>query len=264
MKLSKIIGSFGALVLALAACTTQPSGEKFGFRTGDYSVYENVALDSAGRTSGATTRSTRTVLRTGVTVGGQSDAVEIIDSNFASTPTTVSRVYYRVANDEVFYYLDTNGVAAQVGALAMGGAVPTLRGFTARWVKEAELKDAAGTQDFPSVDFSISTEQPPLGTITVNVKIVGRNQGKTALMSNSSTTYQTHKQAQTVTVSTSLLGAVLNIPVTSDYYYGIPAEGAPRTIIRREAKSTSVSIPLLGAITVPGQRSSLVSFRAGQ
>jgi len=264
MKLSKIIGSCAALVLALAACTTQPSGEKFGFRTGDYSVYDNVALDSTGQATGAVTRSTRTVVRTGVTVGGQSDAVEIIDSNFASTPTTVSRVYYRVTNDEVFYYLDTNGVAGQVGALAMGGAVPTLRGFTPRWVKEAELKDAASTQDFPSVDLSISTEQPPLGTITVNVKLTGRNQGKTALMTNSSTTYQTHKQSQTVTVSTSLLGIMLNIPVTSDYYYGIPAEGAPRTIIRREAKSTSINVPILGAITVPGQRSSLVSFKAGQ
>lgn len=266
MKFSKILGLVALLVtLVLQACDPNAGGEKFGFRTGDYSVYENVAIDSAGRTVGATTRSTRTVLRTNVSIGGQSDAAELVDSTFGAGGPTVTRTFYRVSNDELFYYLDTTGVAAAVGALGMGAPAPRLTGFTPRWVKEAEFKDAASTTDFPEIAFSVSTEQPPLGTVMVNAKIVGRNLGKTALMANSNTTYQTHRQTQTITVSTTIpLVGSISIPVTNDYYFGIPSTGAPRTLIRAEAKAASVNIPILGPLSLPGQRRTLVSFTPGR
>ncbi|MCU0424488.1 MAG: hypothetical protein MUF71_02560 [Candidatus Kapabacteria bacterium] len=266
MKFSKILG-FAALlvVLVLQSCDPNAGGEKFGYKAGDYSVYETVAIDSAGRQQGTPTRSTTTVLRTNVSVGGQSDAAELVDSTFGAGGPTVTRTFYRVSNDEVFYYLDTAGIGAVVGALGMGATAPRLTGFTPRWVKSAELKDAAGTMDFPEISFSVSTEQPPLGTVMVTAKIVGRNQGKTAVMINSSTTHQTHRQSQTVTASSTIpLVGNISIPVTTDTYFGIPSTGAPRTIVRTESKATSINIPILGPLALPGSRRTLVSFTPGK
>ncbi len=266
MKFSKILG-FAALlvVFVLQSCDPNAGGEKFGYRTGDYSVYETVAIDSAGRQQGTPTRSTTTVLRTNVSVGGQSDAAELVDSTFGAGGPTVTRTFYRVSNDEVFNYLDTAGVGAAVGALGMGAMAPRLTGFTPRWVKIGELKDAAGTMDFPEISFSVSTEQPPLGTVMITARIVGRNLGRTSVMINSNTTHQTHRQTQTITVTSTLpLVGSISIPVTSDSYFGIPSTGAPRTIVRTESRASSINIPILGPISVPGSRRTLVSFTPGR
>ena len=243
--------------LILASCNPEPAGDKFGFITGDYAVYETVEIDSAGRATSPVERSSTTVLRTNLNIGGQNDAVEIVDTTFVTGGAPeVQRGYLRIANDELFRYIDTNFIGGIASAFGSGASV---QGFTPRWVKIAELKDAASTQDFPSTDITFSASDAILGTVNIGAKFTGKNLGRSSLMANN-TTYQVHRNSQTVTVSVSLLGTNINLPVTSTYNYGIPSTGAPRTMIQSESKG--VSTPLFGSI--PGERKTLISFVPGR
>jgi hypothetical protein len=259
MKLFKHSLALAAFVcgLVLASCNPEPAGGKFGFVTGDYTVYETVDIDSAGRAIGPTTRSSTTVLRTNLNIGGQNDAVEIVDTNFVpGGPPEVQRGYLRIANDELFRYIDTNFIGNIASALAPGASV---QGFTPRWIKIGELKDAASTQDFPTTDIMFSATDAALGTVNIGAKFTGKNLGRSSLTANN-TTYQVHRNSQTVTVSVALLGININLPVTTTYNYGIPSTGAPRTMIQSESKE--ISTPLFG--NIPGERKTLVSFTPGK
>ncbi|MCS6809190.1 MAG: hypothetical protein RML40_10730, partial [Bacteroidota bacterium] len=111
MKLSLFLAYAVFLAVFAASCTIQPSTEKFGFRTGDYTVYQQVTLDTTNAPiRDSVFRVTSTVVATGQSIGGQNDAVLIIDSIFAAGSTTrlISRdsSYFRIANDEIYWYFN--------------------------------------------------------------------------------------------------------------------------------------------------------------
>ncbi len=272
MKFFKILGAFAILAIAMAACTSPtptPSGngEAFSFKQGDYTVYQAVALDSASNPSGATYRVTRIIARTGLSVGGQTDAILVVDTTFAANGTTVAGIdslYYRIANNEVYSYFDLNTIRQIVrGIVSVFGGSPdiALRGFTPGWVKEAELNDAAATIDFPTNTFTTSFDAPLVGAVTVTAKVNGRNQGRTTLTANS-TSYQVHRQTQRYDISTTI-GLTLNLPFETDF--GASSQGAPRTIIRAQQNTVTVAIPAFGIRqSVPGERRTMTSFTAGK
>lgn len=256
------------MLLATSCELFQPAPEKFGFRTGDITVYENVQLDSNGNTvANTTTRSARLVVRTGVSIGGQTDAALVVDSLYDRNNrlTGLDTTYYRVANNEVFTYFDLGSVS-QIAASLGGGAIApgAVTGFEAKWVKVAELNDAAGTADFPQTEVSATFTAQPFGAIGLVARFSGRNQGATDLTVGTNR-YRAHRQNQTLTVSASLpVVGRLQIATPITYDFGIPAQNStPRTILRIEQKGTSVNIPIVGNIAVPGSRSTIQSFRAG-
>jgi hypothetical protein len=259
-----------AFVLLATSCNLfQPAVEKFGFRAGDYTEYQNVILDTAGNAvSGSTTRSTRIVVRTGVSIGGQTDAALVVDSNFTAAGglSNLDTTYYRVANDEVFYYFDLGAIAQIAGGLGGGGAVSgtAISGFTPAWVKLGETKDAAGTADFPSTDIAATITAQPFGAIGLVAKFTGRNQGATNVTIGANT-YRAHRQTQTFSLTASLpVVGRLQISTPVVYDLGVPAQNStPRTIIRTEQKAASFTLPILGTTVIPGSRTTLVSFRAG-
>lgn len=259
----------GAFLLLATSCELfQPAQEKFSFRTGDYTVYENVQLDSSGNTvANTTTRSTRTVLRTGVSIGSQTDAALVVDSLYTSANrlSSVDTTYYRVANNEVFTYFDL-GAINQVAAGIGGGGISagTVTGFEAKWVKIAELNDAAGTADFTQTEVTATINAQPFGAIALVARFSGKNLGATDLTIGTNR-YRSHRQTQTFNVSASLpvVGRIqIATPVTYDF--GIPSQSStPRTILRTEQKAASVTVPIVGTVVVPGSRSTMTSFRAG-
>lgn len=273
-----------AVAAVLSACTSNSSGtnpgttpsDKFGFRVGDYSVYQNTQLDSLNRpvTSGANVippyRSTRTVLRTGLSIGGQNDAVLVVDSSFIPTTglpmgvtggTRVDTTYYRVANDEVFAYFDTQRALSAAGGLASSGSA--VKGLRAAWYKVAELRDTPGTEF--SSNFMFTVDVPPLTDIPFNLTLAGRNQGVT-MVSVNNMMYRVHRQQSTIrsNINIPLVGMIaFQIPGETDF--GIPAAtGTPRTVVRTQVNSTSFTVPLLGTQAIPGSVATLVSFRPGQ
>ena len=259
----------GAFLLLATSCDLfQPAAEKFSFRAGDYTVYENVLLDTVGNVvSGSTTRSTRTVVRTGVTIGGQSDAALTIDSSFTSAGrfSSADTTYYRVANDEVFYFFDLGAVSQIAAGLGGGGLTAgAITGFESKWIKLAELKDAAGTADFTPTEVTATISAQPFGAIALIARFTGRNQGA-ADVTIGSNRYRAHRQSQTFSVSASLpvIGRIqISTPVTYDL--GIPAQNStPRTILRTEQKAATFTLPLVGTTVIPGSRSTMTSFRAG-
>jgi hypothetical protein len=273
MKFSRILplSLCAALVLVIAACSnnndtgTTTAGEQFSFKQGDYSVYNNDQLDSANAVvRDSSVRSSRTIVRTGIALGGQTDAVLAIDTTFFGTTTRVNRIdttYYRVANNQVFTYFDVARIGSLLGGSGTGFGALNLKDFQAKWVQLADLQDAPGSQNFPASNFSATTELAGFA-LTVTAVITGRNLGKTTTQANA-TTYNVHRQSQPVTVSLVVpVAGKIDIPLNAEYDFGIPSQGAPRTIIRTESKSSKIVSPL-GMTNIPGFRSTLVSFRAG-
>ncbi len=267
-----------ALLLTMLASSCelfQPAqADKFGYRTGDYTVYDAAELDTNNNPTARTYRVSRTVVRTGVTVGGQSDAVLLRDSTFTSGASprlaSVDTLYYRVANDEVFYYFDINAIGRIIRRIAssFGTTVDInalgVTGLEPKWIKIAELRDAAG-MDFPTADFSASGMIPMFGSLSVGLKITGKNQGVVtqAVGSNS---YRAHRQAQSYAISTSLpfIGTIRSSS-NLETDYGIPAQqNTPRTIIRLQENTVVLpNIPVVGRVIAPGERRTISSFRAG-
>jgi len=254
----------GALMLGMAlvfaGCPSNtnnptPEPEAFSFRQGDYTVYTNTALDAQNNPTGQAFRSSRTVVRTGVAIGGQNDAVLIVDSTFTPAAlggTRIDTAYFRISNREVFTFLDASRAAALTGTSAMG-----LRGFTSRWIKFAELNESAGSEFRDSI--SVSADLAGLGTFPLTLRTTGRNQGRAMLMLDQN--YAVYRQTQNFAVSINVLGMSLSFAVPGEVDFGGLA-GSPRTILRTQNNSTQLS--LLGMITpVPGSRSTMVSFRPG-
>lgn len=269
MKFLTSLAACGVFMLLATSCDLfQPAQERFGFRAGDLTVYENVQLDTNGNTvANTTTRSARLVVRTGVSIGGQTDAALVVDSLYGTNSrlTSLDTTYYRVANNEVFTYFDLGAVNQVAAGLGGGGiSAGTVTGFEAKWVKIAELNDAAGTADFPQTEVTATINAQPVGAIALVSRFSGRNQGATDLTVGSNR-YRSHRQSQTFTVSASLpvFGRIqISAPVTYDF--GIPAQNStPRTILRTEQRAANFTLPILGAVTVPGSRSTIQSFRAG-
>jgi hypothetical protein len=272
MKFSKILGAFAVLVVALAACTTQPSGEKFGFKTGDYTVYQTVTLDSANNAiRDSVFRVTSTVIGTGLSVGGQNDAVLIIDSTFAAGSTTrlTSRdsSYFRVANDEIYWYFNTGAIGQFLGGSgSFNLAGVGLSGFQPQWVKLGDLKDAASSQDFATTAFNATINVQPVGSIAIAATIGGKGLGKTSLSLNNST-YSVHRQSQTIGLKLTipLLGNLTIPTIQAEYDYGVPSENStPRTLLRRQFNTVSLNVPLIGSTVFNGERRTLVSFTPGK
>ncbi|TAE29901.1 MAG: hypothetical protein EAZ92_05680 [Candidatus Kapaibacterium sp.] len=264
------------LTMLVSSCELfQPAQtDKFGYRTGDYTVYDAVELDTSNNPTPKTYRVSRSVVRTGVTLGGQSDAILVRDSTFTSGASpriaSVDTLYYRVANDEVFYYFDINAVGRIIRRIAssFGATVDVstlgIMGLEPKWIKIAELRDAAG-MDFPSADFSASAMVPMFGSLSVGLKVTGKNQGVVtqAVGSNS---YRAHRQAQSYAISTAIpLAGTLRSSASLETDYGIPAQqNTPRTIIRLQENTVVLgNIPIIGRITAPGERRTISSFRAG-
>lgn len=267
MNFSKILGACAALVIVLAACTTNPTpaDNTFFLKQGDYTVYQATALDTTNKPTGLAYRVTRTVIRTGLTVGGQSDAALIIDTTFAANGTTVSGVdslYYRIANNEVFSYFDLNIIRQIVrGIVNVFGGSPdiSLRGFVPGWVKIGELNDIPSTSDFPATTFTTSFDAPLVGSLTLTAKVGGRNQGKTSLTVNG-TTYQVHRQTEKYDITTTI-GLSVILPFEMDF--GISSQGAPRTILRSQQNSIIIASPLFRQ-ALPGEQRTITSFTAGK
>lgn len=236
---------------------TNPTSTNFLFKKGDYSVYQANALDDNNQPTGTSYRTSRTVLQTGVSIGGQTDAVMIADSSFQTTPASVSTSYYRVNNNEVFTYIDLTT------ANALAGGLGTVSNFTPTWVKLGELNESAGSSDF-STTISATLNIPQLGATPLSIKFTGRNKGAVNLTVNSQT-YRVYQQSQTTSVSTTLVGQEIKIELPVDLYVGgIPnATNSPRTIVRTQTNSTKITLPLLGSQSIPGTISSLTSFREG-
>jgi hypothetical protein len=255
----------GALMLGMAlvfaGCPSNtnnptPDPEAFSFRQGDYTVYTNTALDAQNNPTGQAFRSSRTVVRTGVAIGGQNDAVFMIDSTFAPASlggTRVDTTYYRISNREVFTFLDASRAAALAGGAAMGG----VRGFTSRWIKVAELNESAGSEFRDSI--SVSVDIPGLGALPFVIRTTGRNQGRAMLMLDQN--YAVYRQTQNISTSINLLGMSFSFAVPGEVDFGGIA-GSPRTILRTQTNSSQFSI--LGMLTpIPGSRGTMVSFRPG-
>jgi hypothetical protein len=251
------------------------STERFTFRVGDYAVYQNTQLDSLNRPVSSGTgiipsyRSSRTVVRSGVSLGGQNDAFLLIDSSFIPTTglpagvtggTRVDTSYYRVANDEVFVWFDANRALNSVNGLSTGG-VPRFTGLTPQWYKVAELRDAAGSEF--STNLSFNVVDMTLGTLPFTLVLTGKNTGRTTLTLNGASS-TVHRQSSRVRASFTvpLLGS-LSVEVPSEVDFGVPSAGAQRAILRTQTNSVSITIPLLGTQAIPGALSTLVSFRAG-
>jgi hypothetical protein len=270
------------LVTLMASCSSNTdsggstqSTDRFTFRVGDYAVYQNSQLDSLNRpvTSGALAnyRSTRTVVRGGVSLGGQNDGFLIVDSSFFPTSglpagvaggTRVDTTYYRVANDEVFVWFDPSRANSSVSGISTGGgAAPRITGLTSQWYKVAELRDAAGS-DY-STNLSFNVVDMTLGTIPFTVILSGRNTGRASLSLNG-TSNAVHRQSTRVRASfmVPLLGSI-NLEVPGEIDYGIPSAGAQRAILRTQTNSYTLTLPLIGSQSVPGSLGTLVSFRPG-
>lgn len=272
MKFSKILSLFALIAIVLAACTTQPSAEKFGYRTGDYTVYQQVKLDTTNMPiRDSVFRVTSTVLATGQSIGGQSDAVLVIDSLFAPGSTTrlLSRdsSYFRVSNDEIYWYFNTGAIGqfiSSAGVFNLGGVV--LSGFQPQWIKLGDLKDAASAQDFTTSTFNATFPIPLAGNAAVTATVGGKGLGKTTLSLNN-TNYSVHRQTQTIGLRLTIpgLGNQTVPAIQSEYDFGIPGENnTPRTLIRRQFNTVSLNLPILGALVFNGQRRTLVSFTAGR
>jgi hypothetical protein len=278
MKFSRLLPlSFcAALVLVMAACSnnndtgTTTAGEQFSFKQGDYSVYNLQQLDSTNNpVPDSTFRVTRTVIRTGVTLDGQNDAALILDSTFAIGSTTraisIDSLYFRVANNEVYWYFDTRAIGQFLpnsGLLDFSG-VP-LTGFQPKWIKFAELRDAASTQEFSANDFSATVDITGLGPLNIVARISAKGLGKTTLSLNN-TSYSVHKQSSSITLTVTTPFGALPIPtIASEYNFGIPTENnTPRTIITQQTNTVVATLPILGPQVLNGERRTLVSFRAG-
>lgn len=272
MKFSRILCACGALIIALAACTTQPSGEKFGFKTGDYTVYQSVTLDSANNAiRDSVFRVTSTVIATGQSIGGQNDAVLVIDSTFAAGSTTrlTSRdsSYFRVSNDEIYWYFNTGAIAQFLGGSgSFNLAGVSLSGFQPQWIKLGDLKDAASAQDFSTTSFNATINVQPVGSIAIAATIGGKGLGKTSLSLNN-TTYSVHRQSQTIGLKLTipLLGNLTIPTIQGEYDYGVPSEnGTPRTLLRRQFNTVTLNVPIIGSTVFNGERRTLVSFTPGK
>jgi hypothetical protein len=272
MKFSKILGAFAVLVVALAACTTQPSGEQFGFKTGDYTVYQQSKLDTNNTAiRDSVFRVTSTVIATGLSIGGQNDAVLVIDSTFAASSTTrlASRdsSYFRVSNNEIYWYFNTGAIGQflnSAGTFSLAGIV--LQGFQPQWIKLGELKDAASSQDFSTTTFNATFDATGFGTLAIAATVGGKGLGKTSLSLNN-TTYSVHRQSQTIGLKLTipLLGNLTVPAIQSEYDFGVPSENStPRTLLRRQFNTVSLNLPLLGPLLFNGQRRTLVSFTPGK
>jgi hypothetical protein len=270
MKTPRILVLCACIVLVLAAsCTNNPSGggttgEVFSFKQGDYTVYNNDQLDSNNVViRDSSFRSTRTVVRTGVSLGGQTDAVLVIDSTFFGTTARVRQIdttYYRVSNNQVFIYFDLNRFVSILGGSAGGIDPSAATGVMPQWVQVAALTDAASSQNFPTGSFTATLASQG---VQLSTQIVGRGQGKVTYTLNG-TAYQVHRQTQTTTVSIVVpLFGKIDVVVPAEYDFGIPSQNAPRAILRTETKATKIVIPILGTTIVPGRSSTFVSFKAG-
>jgi hypothetical protein len=264
----------GAFLLLTTSCDLfQPAQEKFGFRANDYTVYDATALDTNNNPTSTTYRVSRTVVRTGVSIGGQTDAVLLRDTTFAPGGTRVNSVdtlYYRVANDEVFYYFDINAIGRIIKRIGSGLGVtldiPSLgiTGLEPKWVKVAELRDAAGS-DFPSADVAATGMVPTFGSISVSLKITGKNQGL-ATVAIGSNSYRAHRQTQNYAISTSIpFVGTLRSTATLETDFGIPSQqNTPRTVIRSQDNTVIINdVPIAGRIVAPGERRTISSFRTG-
>jgi hypothetical protein len=273
MNIFKSILACSAFLLLATSCNLfQPATDKFGYRANDYTVYDAATLDSANNPTTTTYRVTRTVARTGVTIGGQSDAVLLRDTTFAPGGTRVASVdtlYYRVANDEVFYYFDINAVGRIIRRIANGLGQPVdigllgIQGLEPKWIKIAELRDAAGS-DFPQSTFSASGDLATFGSISLSLGLTGKNQGLTTVNVGTNG-YRSHRQTQSFAITTTLpfVGAIRSSSV-SDTDFGIPAQqNTPRTVIRSQESSVILTVPILGRIVAPGERRTINSFRVG-
>ncbi len=274
MKFSRILCACGALIIALAACTTQPSGEKFGFKTGDYTVYQQSKLDTVNAPiRDSVFRVTSTVIATGLSIGGQNDAVLVIDSTFAAVSTTrLTRrdsSYYRVTNDEIYQYFNTGAIGqflSGASAFNINLADIVLRGFEPKWIKLGDLKDAASAQDFATTGFNATFDVTGFGSIAIAAGVSGKGLGKTSLLLNN-TTYSVHRQSQTIGLKLTLplLGSLTVPAIQSEYDFGVVSENnTPRTLLRRQFNTVATNIPILGAIVFNGQLRTLVSFTPGK
>ncbi len=273
MKFFKILGAFAILAIAMAACTpTAPTGEQFGFKTGDYTVYQKVTLDSANNPiRDSVFRVTSTVIATNRSIGGQNDAVLVIDSTFDRGSTTrlasLDSSYYRVANNEIYWFFDTGAIAQFLGGSgSFNLAGVSLTGFQSQWIKLGDLKDAASSQDFSTTSFSANINVQPVGSIGIAATIGGKGLGKTSLSLNN-TTYSVHRQSQTIglRLTIPLLGNLTIPTIQSEYDYGIPSENStPRTLLRRQINTVVFNVPLVGPSVFNGERRTLVSFTPGK
>jgi hypothetical protein len=284
MNFSKILSACAALGIALAACTststtptpTQTGGVKFGFKTGDYTVYQQSKLDTTNTPiRDSVFRVTSTVIATGLSIGGQNDAVLVIDSTFAFGSTTRATrrdsSYYRVANDEVYQYFNTGAIGQYLSgasAFNINLADVVLVGFEPKWIKLGDLKDAASAQDFATTAFNASFNVTGVGPVAIAASVSGKGLGKTSLSLNN-TPYSVHRQSQSIglRLTLQLLGNVnVTVPVIqSEYDFGVVSENStPSTILRRQFNTVATNIPVLGAIIFNGQRRTLVSFTPGK
>ncbi|MCS6809416.1 MAG: hypothetical protein RML40_11535, partial [Bacteroidota bacterium] len=146
------------------------------------------------------------------------------------------------------------------------GGNTTLSGFEPKWIKLGDLKDAPSSQDFMTSSFNATLPVDIVGTAAIAATVGGKGLGKTTLSLNN-TTYSVHRQSQTIGLRVTLpVIGMLNVPtIQNEFDFGIPSENnTPRTLIRRQFNTVSLSIPLLGNLVFNGQRRTLVSFTPGR
>jgi hypothetical protein len=264
----------GVVTLVAGCNPNNPSTtavDDFTFKQGDYAVYNYESLDSANVVR-SRYRLSRTILRAGLTIGGQSDVVVAVDSVFYDFPgsafTLVDSTYYRVVQNQVFRYFDAKHYDFLLGGLNHF-PIQSFKNIQPKWIMIADLKDVASNQDFPITEFNgvIEVNIPPpssvLGIIG-SAKVTGRNVGRNTIQV-STATYSVYRQTQnaSITVTVPMEGTV-ELTVQSEYDFGIPSQNAPRTILRTQINAIRVNpANRTGTLSKPGYQCTLISFKSG-
>jgi hypothetical protein len=278
MKTSRVLVLCVSILLVLSACTPMqqppapvailPPADAFYFKFGDYTVYNNERLDSNNVViPGSIYRSSRVIDRVDAGVGDR-NSVLAIDTIFVGLTNRVFKVdytYYLVRDKKVFVYL-TGDSPSIYTAIALGFTgnqalkLTFASGVFPNWVQIANLNESVSGEEFMEAYFLTR----PVDSIAVTLRITGRSQGKTSLSLNN-TPFAVSRYVQTLTRSVSaLVNPNIDFSKMAEYDIGLPGEGAPRTIVRSEMKSVTITVPGTGRQVLNGLRTTLVSFQPGK
>jgi hypothetical protein len=275
-KSSSLFAFCTGIIILVTGCNpnnpTTTALDDFTFKQGDYAVYNYESLDSANAV-GSRYRLSRTILRAGLTIGGQSDVVVAVDSllyDFSGgiTFTQVDSTYYRVAQNQIFRYFDAKHYDYLLGGLNHF-SIQSFKNVEPKWIMIADLKDAVSNQNFPTTEFNgvIEVNIPPpfsVSGIRASAKVTGRNVGRNTVQV-SSATYSVYRQTQNASITATVpMEGTVELTVQSEYDFGIPSQNAPRTILRTQINAIQVNpASRTGTLSRPGYRCTLISFRSG-